>query len=183
VTEVLEQYSLPNVVLDPVLQSSNGYPLMADEAKNFLRESLLPRVDVITPNLDETAILLGIKSNSVAKMRRAAQTLSQQVSHDKPVAVLVKGGHLETDATDVLFDGQTWHNFTTPRLVTRHTHGTGCTLSSAIAALLAQNYALPEAVRRAKEFVTEAIRHAPGLGQGAGPLHHFFAYAPNSPTH
>lgn len=183
VIELLEQYSLPNVVLDPVLQSSSGYPLMADEAKNFLREILLPRVDVVTPNLDETAILLGIKPNSVEKMRIAAQALSQQVSRDKPVAVLVKGGHLETEATDVLFDGQTWHSFTTARLVTRHTHGTGCTLSSAIAAFLAQDYALPEAVQRAKKFVTEAIRHAPGIGHGAGSLNHFFAYAPISPTH
>lgn len=176
VAATMEQHALPNIVLDPVLRSSSGYPLIDDEAKQTLITRLLPLVDLVTPNLDEVEVLRGTKPTSADKMRDAAQRLSEQFSEKKTVAVLVKGGHLLGAATDVLFDGKGTHNFSAPKVDSRHTHGTGCTLSSAIAALLAQGCALPEAVQRAKEFVTAAIIHAPGLGHGVGPMNHFYRY-------
>lgn len=182
VLEILAQRTLPNIVLDPVLQSSSGFALMDEAAQKLLQEKLLPLTDVVTPNLDEIAVLLGKKPMTVPEMQTAAEQLSAQLSQYKPVAVLVKGGHLQHEATDVLFDGNTLYSFTAAKLSSRHTHGTGCTLSSAIAALLAQNCALPEAVQRAKNYVTEAIINAPNIGHGAGPLNHFYNYAAKSPN-
>ncbi len=181
VIEILAAGSLKNIVLDPVLQSSSGFALMDDAAQKLLLEKLMPLTDVVTPNLNEIEAMLGQKPNSVEDMQTAAEQLSDQLSQHKPVAVLVKGGHLQDEATDVLFDGNALHSFTAPKLSSRHTHGTGCTLSSAIAALLTQNCALPEAVERAKNYVTEAIINAPNIGHGAGPLHHFYHYAAKSP--
>ncbi len=182
VIELLTQHTLPNIVLDPVLQSSSGFALMDAAAQQLLRERLLPLADVITPNLNEVEELLGQKPVTVPEMQIAARQLSDQLSQDKPVAVLVKGGHLQNEATDVLFDGTALHNFTAAKIWSRHTHGTGCTLSAAIAALLAQNCELTEAVERAKNYVTEAIINAPQIGHGAGPLHHFYNYAAKSPS-
>ncbi len=174
VIEMLTQRTLQNIVLDPVLQSSSGFALTDDAAQKLLFEKLLPLTDVVTPNLHEVEVLLGRKPMTVQEMQTAAEQLSAQLSQHKPVAVLVKGGHLPHEATDVLFTGNALYNFTAVQLSSRHTHGTGCTLSSAIAALLAQNCALPEAVQRAKNYVTEAIIHAPNIGHGAGPLNHFY---------
>ena len=181
VATTIGQYSLRNIVIDPVLSSSSGYLLMGEEARKLLVEILMPMATIITPNLDEVEILLGRKPTSPTEMGAAARQLSQQVSarNKAPVAVLVKGGHLSDVATDVLFDGTDEHVFSAVKLATRHTHGTGCTLSSAIAALLAHGCLLPEAVQRAKDYVTEAIKHAPGIGRGAGPMNHFYRYAPN----
>ena len=181
VAAMITRFGLKNIVFDPVLRSSSGYALIEDEAKNALLETLLPLTDLITPNLDEVEMLLGTKPALPTEMSEAAQQLSRQLSAKKnaPVAVLVKGGHLPEAATDVLFDGKDIHVFSTAKIATRHTHGTGCTLSSAIAALLALGFELPEAVRRAKDYVTAAIQHAPGIGQGAGPMNHFYSYAPD----
>jgi hydroxymethylpyrimidine/phosphomethylpyrimidine kinase len=180
VTELIAQHDWQNIVVDPVLRASSGSALMEDEAKKSFLDLLLPCADVVTPNLDEVAALLGGRPTSLEEMKVAAQTLSAHLSRQKRVAVLVKGGHLPAEAIDVLFDGQQCHVFTTAKIGTRHTHGTGCTLSSAIAALLALGYELPEAVSRAKAYVTAAIQHAPELGKGAGPLHHFYRYASES---
>jgi hydroxymethylpyrimidine/phosphomethylpyrimidine kinase len=181
VIEILAQRNLKNIVLDPVWQSSSGFALMDDAAQTLLLEKLMPLTDVVTPNLDEVAVLSGRRPTTVAEMQVAAQQLSAQFSQHKSVAVLVKGGHLQNEATDVLFDGIALHNFPAARLSSRHTHGTGCTLSSAMAALLAQSCELTEAVERAKNYVTEAIMNAPQLGHGAGPMHHFYHYAAKSP--
>ena len=181
VIEMLAQQNLKNIVLDPVLQSSSGFALMDDAAQKLLLEKLLPLTDVVTPNLDEIAALLGSKPITVTEMQIAAAQLSAQLSQHKPVAVLVKGGHLPHEATDVLFADNMLYSFTAAKLSSHHTHGTGCTLSSAIAALLAQSCTLPEAVQRAKNYVTEAIIHAPNIGHGAGPLNHFYNYAAKSP--
>jgi hydroxymethylpyrimidine/phosphomethylpyrimidine kinase len=182
VSEILAERNLKKIVLDPVLQSSSGFALMDDAAQKLLLERLMPQTDLITPNLDEVSVLSGRKPTTVLEMQVAAQQLSAQFSRHKPVAVLVKGGHLQNDATDVLFDGIALHNFPAAKLSSRHTHGTGCTLSSALAALLAQGYELTEAVERAKNYVTEAIINAPQLGHGAGPIHHFYHYAAKSPS-
>ena len=157
------------LVVDPVMISKHGSPLMDTDARCALRKLLLPQAALVTPNLDEAAELSGMKVDSPAGMRAAAV----QIARLGAAAVLVKGGHLEGDAVDVLFHRGQFSEFTAPRLDTRHTHGTGCTYSAAITALLARGLALEEAVGTAKRFVTEAIRTAPGLGEGAGPLNHF----------
>jgi len=130
----------------------------------------VPRALLVMPNLDEAAALTGMEVKDVGAMREAAVRLCAMGAR----AALVKGGHLEGSATDVLYADGAWREFTAPRIETRHTHGTGCTYSAAITAALACGDKLENAVARAKEFVTEAIRQAPGLGRGrgCGPLNH-----------
>lgn len=180
VVEILEQFPLKNIVIDPVFQSTSGYALMNTEARQFLIEGLLPYADVVTPNLSETEVLLGVRCNSVEEMKAAARALSLQLSQKKQVAILVKGGHLNSGATDVLFDGENEIEFASSKLMSRHTHGTGCTFASAIASLLAQGNCLSNAIQEAKKFVRGAIQQAPGLGKGKGPMNHFFNYVPKS---
>jgi hydroxymethylpyrimidine/phosphomethylpyrimidine kinase len=129
---------------------------------------LLPNAFLLTPNLAEASILTGAEVRDVAGMRQAAENLAAK----GPRAVLVKGGHLGGDPIDILFQQGEWTEFTSPRIETRHTHGTGCTFSAAITASLGSGYDLHEAIRRAKRYITEAIRNNPGLGEGAGPLDH-----------
>lgn len=176
--EIIEQRKLPNVVVDPVIRSTSGFDLIDDEAARCLIERLLPLADVVTPNMAEAERLTGLEVKDLDAMKIAAERIHQMCRNVKTTresrgAALVKGGHLENEATDVLFDGREFQFFSAPKLLTRNTHGTGCTLSSAIAALLAQGFPLPEAIRRAKEYLTDALRSAPGLGRGAGPLNHF----------
>jgi len=156
------------LVVDPVLVSKNGTALLEAEGIQALETFLLPNAFLLTPNLEEAAILTGAEVRDAAGMRRAAQKLAAK----GPRAVLVKGGHLAGDPVDILFERGEWTEFTSPRIETRHTHGTGCTFSAAITASLALGHDLQEAVRRAKRYITEAIRNNPGLGEGAGPLDH-----------
>jgi hydroxymethylpyrimidine/phosphomethylpyrimidine kinase len=156
------------LVVDPILLSTGGAPLLAEEARTALLEHLLPRATLITPNLQEAAALTGLRVNDVESMREAARRLSERTG----AAVLVKGGHLEGDAVDILWDGVAFREYRAPRVETIHTHGTGCTYSAAITALLALACPLQEAVARAKTFITEAIRTSPGLGAGRGPVNH-----------
>ena len=156
------------LVVDPILLSSHGAPLLAEEARAALLEYLLPRATLITPNLQEAGELTGLTVADLPSMREAARRLHARTG----AAVLVKGGHLAGDAVDVLWDGRAWQEYGAPRIETAHTHGTGCTYSAAITALLALGKPLPEAVARAKQFVTEAIRTAPQLGGGNGPVNH-----------
>ncbi|HZT31522.1 MAG TPA: bifunctional hydroxymethylpyrimidine kinase/phosphomethylpyrimidine kinase [Bryobacteraceae bacterium] len=156
------------LVVDPVIISKHGRPLANGEAIAAIREQLLPRAALITPNLPEAEVLAGMPVLDLAGMHAAALRLHKAGAH----AVLIKGGHLAGAATDLLFDGGDWHEFPAPRLETPHTHGTGCTYSAAITASLAQGFSLAAAVARAKRFITEAIRTNPGLGHGAGPVNH-----------
>jgi hydroxymethylpyrimidine/phosphomethylpyrimidine kinase len=156
------------LVVDPVMVSKHGAPLLATDAVNALKTWLLPCTFLLTPNLEEAALLTGAEVRDIIQMRTAAKKLAEI----GPTAVLVKGGHLAGDATDVLFYQGDYREFTSPRVATRNTHGTGCTLSAAITASLACGYDLPAAVERAKRYVTAAIRSNPGLGAGAGPLDH-----------
>jgi hydroxymethylpyrimidine/phosphomethylpyrimidine kinase len=160
------------LVVDPVLASTSGAPLLETGALEALKTFLLPHVFLVTPNLAEAALLTGIKVQDLSGMRRAAERIAGM----GPQAVLVKGGHLGGDATDVLYHRGNYTEFTSPRIATRHTHGTGCTFSAAITASLAAGYVLEEAVRRAKRYITEAIRNNPGLGSGAGPLDHHASF-------
>jgi hydroxymethylpyrimidine/phosphomethylpyrimidine kinase len=159
------------LVVDPVMVSKHGSSLLADEACRALRELLMPRAFLITPNVPEAEALTGIPIRSVPDMRRAALRLRELGAQ----AVLIKGGHLDGDATDLLYDGETFREFSAERIDTRHTHGTGCTLSAAITAGLARRCGLADAVGRAKQFLDDAIRTNPGLGRGAGPVNHHVA--------
>ena len=156
------------LVVDPVMVSKHGLPLVEDAALAALAGDLLPRAYLITPNVPEAAALTAMEIHDLDDMRRAARRLHEMGAR----AVLVKGGHLGGTATDVLFDGTNFHEFASPRIETRHTHGTGCTYSAAIAAGLALGRPLPEAVAIAKRFIEQAIRTNPGLGHGCGPVNH-----------
>ncbi|MFJ3821398.1 bifunctional hydroxymethylpyrimidine kinase/phosphomethylpyrimidine kinase [Streptomyces nodosus] len=167
VAELLADVGAP-VVVDPVSVSKHGDRLLADDALDAVRTRLLPRATVATPNLDEVAELTGLRVTDGPGMRRAAARL---LSYG-PRWVLVKGGHLPGEAVDLLTDGQEEHWLRAPRHDNRHTHGTGCTLASAVAVGLARGLAVPEAVRRAKEYVTAAIAAGFPLGAGIGPVDH-----------
>jgi len=170
VREGIERHSLTPYVLDPVMVATSGDPLLAPDAVRAIERELLPLADLVTPNLDEARILAGIDVHDVDTMQRAARILVGRGAK----AALIKGGHLSGDeAIDVLDTGDSVHVFRHPRIHTRHTHGTGCTLSSAIAARLALGDALVDSVRHSLDFVHQAIEHAPGLGSGNGPLNHF----------
>jgi hydroxymethylpyrimidine/phosphomethylpyrimidine kinase len=169
VGECIEEYRLRNYVLDPVMVATSGDRLLDRDAEQTILEELLPRAALVTPNLDEAAILSGMPVGDERQMRRAAERLVERGAR----AVLLKGGHLRTaEITDLLFDGSEWREWRRPKLETRSTHGTGCTLSAAVAAGLAHGWPLAEAVEAALDFVRRAMASAPGLGSGHGPLNH-----------
>jgi hydroxymethylpyrimidine/phosphomethylpyrimidine kinase len=168
VARAAREFRFP-LVVDPVMVSKHGLPLLPEEAASAIRRDLLPVAALITPNLPEAEALTGSPVRTVADMRRAAMRICEMGAR----AVLIKGGHLEVDAADILFDGAEWHEFPAPRIDTRHTHGTGCTYSAAITAGLAAGLAMADAVGRAKRYIQEAIRTNPGLGHGCGPVNHF----------
>lgn len=167
VAEGLKKYHPPFVVLDPVMIAKSGDKLLQDEAIAALKEKLLPLATLITPNLPEAETLLERKITSLEEMKQAAQELSQQYG----IHVLVKGGHLQGEPIDVLSTGRIYSG---ERIETKHTHGTGCSLSSAIAAYLVRGEELETAVEKAKAYVQEAIRHAFPIGAGHSPIHHFY---------
>jgi len=156
------------LVVDPVMISKHGAPLMASDARSALVEKLLPCAALVTPNLHEAAALAEHPVRSPEDMEAAARRIHAGCG----AAVLVKGGHLEGEAADLLFDGSELRWYRGPRVDTPHTHGTGCTYSAAITACLAQGEPLQSAVGRAKRFIAEAIRTNPGLGHGSGPVNH-----------
>lgn len=157
------------LVVDPVMVSKHGHALLAADAVLALTTKLLPVTTLLTPNTEEAAALLGAKVKTVADARDAARRLAAL----GPKAVLVKGGHLEGDAVDVLFHDGLVTEFRAPRVDSTHTHGTGCTYAAAITAWLARGLELPDAVTRAKAWLTETIRTPPGVGHGIGPVNHF----------
>jgi hydroxymethylpyrimidine/phosphomethylpyrimidine kinase len=165
----IARHRLPNIVLDTVMVAKGGARLISDAAVAAMREQLLPLADLVTPNVPEAEALTGLTIRSVDDMRLAAR----QIADLGAKAVLLKGGHLEGAATDVLLTAGRIVELSASRIDTRHTHGTGCTLSAAIAARLALGDGLEDAVRAAKQYVTVAIRQAPSLGAGHGPLQHF----------
>jgi hydroxymethylpyrimidine/phosphomethylpyrimidine kinase len=168
VARAAEGWRIP-LVVDPIVLSTHGPALLAGDAVKALRDELLPRATLLTPNVPEAEALSGVRIAHDDDVRRAACRLRELGAR----AVLIKGGHREGNAADILFDGLEWREFAAPRIDTRHTHGTGCTYSAAIAALLARGEMLVNAVGAAKRFVHEAIRTSPGLGRGAGPLNYF----------
>ena len=167
IAELAAGFTFP-LVVDPVMISTHGTSLLAEDARQALRKKLIPLAALVTPNMPEAEALAGIKINDLDDMHQAAQRIQEMGAR----AVLIKGGHLAATATDLLVAGREWHEFPAARLETVHTHGTGCTYSAAITAELAKGTPLVEAVGRAKQFITEAIRTAPGLGGGFGPVNH-----------
>ena len=174
---------LPHVVVDPVMVAKSGDTLLGRDAIATLIEAVLPLATVLTPNLPEAGVLLNARAaDTVKEMQRMAERLRRLLRDDGRRFVLLKGGHLSGDATDLLFDGDRMIELTAPRIETRNTHGTGCTLSAAIAALLARGVEPVAAVRQAKQYLTEALRQADRLqvGSGHGPVHHFHAWWPRA---
>jgi len=172
--------ALPHVVVDPVMIAKSGDALLSADATSMLIEAILPLATVVTPNLPEAGVLLHRRAPAdLAEMRRAAEDLRRLLAPSGSRWVLVKGGHLSGDPIDVLYDGSRMIELPSKRIETRHTHGTGCTLSAAIAALLPQRDDVAQAVADAKRYVTAAIAHADVLQvgrttEGHGPVHHFF---------
>ena len=162
-----ERLSCP-LVVDPVMISKHGASLIAEEARQTLAQKLLPKAFLVTPNLPEASVLSGRVVDNPDGMRAAARTIADLGAN----AVLVKGGHLEGDALDVLYYEGRFEEFRAGRIDSNHTHGTGCTYSAAITAALAKGASLTEAVHSAKRFITRAIETAPGLGRGRGPVNH-----------
>jgi hydroxymethylpyrimidine/phosphomethylpyrimidine kinase len=168
VARAAERFAFP-LVVDPVMVSKHGLSLVSEDAIEAIRQELVPRAALVTPNVPEAETLSGVVIRGVDEMRRAAELIFAMGAR----AVLIKGGHLAGDAVDGLWDGVEWREFPAPRIATPHTHGTGCTYSAAIVAHLARGYALADAVAASKRFVQEAIRSNPGLGKGSGPVNHW----------
>jgi hydroxymethylpyrimidine/phosphomethylpyrimidine kinase len=164
----IDKYSIPNLVVDPVMRSKGGSHLLEDTAVVAFKALLLPRALLITPNLDEAAVLCGSTVDTIDSMKAACRAIHALGAKN----VLVKGGHLEGDCIDLLFDGADFYDYAGPRFSTKNTHGTGCTFSAAIATGLGQGMPLREAVARAKEYVSMAIRFSLPLGSGHGPTNH-----------
>ena len=180
VAAAIAELELPLVVVDPVLVSSSGERLLDEDGVRALCTELLPRARVVTPNIPEAEALSGRRIRSMDDAREAARRI-----HDMgAAAVIITGGHGWDEASglaaagvhivDLLFDGQVFVEFLTSRVDSRHTHGTGCTFASAVAAGLALGDTLPDAAARAQRYVAGAIAHAPGIGHGRGPLDHFW---------
>ncbi len=170
VADRLRAHRLANLVVDPVMVAKSGHALLRPEAVEALKRELLPLARVVTPNVPEAEVLVGHGVESDADVRRAAQEI-----HELGAAhVVVKGGHRSGPAIDLLYDGREFREYAAERIDTPHTHGTGCTFSAAIAAGLARGLTVPDAVGMAKEYLTEAIRHAEPIGQGRSPVHHFY---------
>jgi len=167
VSAAAAKFNFP-LVVDPVILTKHRAALLAADAIEALKTLLFPRAFLLTPNLEEAGMLTRTEVCDIAGMRKAAETLAAM----GPKAVLVKGGHLIGDAVDILFHEGKWLEFTSLRVNTQHTHGTGCTYSAAITASLAAGDDLCTAVGKAKRYITEAIRSNPGLGAGSGPVNH-----------
>lgn len=157
-------------VMDPVMVTTSGDSLIDEDARFFLKDELLPLTTVVTPNIPEAEHLLDEQIETLEDMQDAAREI---IIRFGPRAVLMKGGHIKGDAVDFLYDGSEMHTFSVKRIDTNNTHGTGCTLSAAMTAYLSQGASLIEAVEKAKEYITLAVRHSFDIGQGSGPTNHW----------
>lgn len=170
IADRLKTYGAKNIVLDPVMVATSGAKLISDDAVETLCEKLIPIATVITPNIPEAQILCGMSIETEEDMEEAARKIHENYG----CCVLLKGGHKVNDANDLLFDGKTAKWFYGERIDNPNTHGTGCTLSSAIAAGLAKELSLEEAVRQAKTYISGALSAMLDLGKGSGPMDHAF---------
>ncbi|MDR3601086.1 MAG: bifunctional hydroxymethylpyrimidine kinase/phosphomethylpyrimidine kinase [Desulfosporosinus sp.] len=170
IVEQLRNYAPQTIIVDPVMVSKSGYHLLNPEAEVTLIKELLPLAMLVTPNIPEAEVMTKMSISTLEQMEEASKIIYQMGAKN----VLLKGGHREDAAIDILYDGQEFRYFSSARIATKNTHGTGCTLSSAITANLALGYSLNEAVSLAKEYITIAIQHSLSIGKGAGPTHHFY---------
>jgi hydroxymethylpyrimidine/phosphomethylpyrimidine kinase len=168
VAEKIRQYAIAKLVVDPVMVAKGGMSLIREEAKRILVRELIPLALVLTPNIPEAEVLSGIRIATLDEMKRAARIIRDLGAG----YVVVKGGHLSGDAVDLLYDGRDFREFSSPRIETADTHGTGCTYSAAIATGLAAGKDVAEAVAGAKRYVSEAVRRAWRVGGGNGPTNH-----------
>lgn len=175
VAEKLQQWRIPKVVLDPVMVAKGGDRLLREDAVQALIKNLFPLVHIATPNLPEAEAICDFAIKDLEAGKAAARAIWEKgAGGNREFYVVVKGGHLEcSDATDLIFDGQSFTEYSAPRISSKHTHGTGCTFSAAICAELAKGASTLDAVQAAKEYITRAIEQAPHLGHGHGPLQHF----------
>ncbi|MBB6623668.1 bifunctional hydroxymethylpyrimidine kinase/phosphomethylpyrimidine kinase [Clostridium gasigenes] len=172
IVDTLKKYNPQYLVVDPVMISKGGYSLLKPEAKKNLIEYLIPMAYVITPNTLEAEEITGIKINNLDDMKEAGYKILEL----GPKYVLMKGGHLDGDAVDVLIGLDKFEVYREERLNIKNTHGTGCTLSSAITSYLALGKSIDESVKLSKEYITEAIRNSFDIGKGIGPVHHFYKF-------
>lgn len=170
IEEGIKKYGAKNVVLDPVMISKSGFNLLIPEAMEVLINKLIPLATIVTPNIHEAIAITGQNIIGIEDMEKVAKLIFKM----GPQNVLIKGGHLEDDAIDVLFDGNKITHFKSHRINTKNTHGTGCTLSSAITSNLALGYDVIESIAKAKEYITMAITHSLEIGKGVGPTNHFY---------
>lgn len=166
----LAYYQAKNIVLDPVMVSTSGSVLLEKEAISTLKEVLMPKVDLLTPNILEAELLAGIDIQNEDDMLRAAQKIYEEIG----TAILIKGGHNVNDANDLLYLGDKYQWFYGDRIDNSNTHGTGCTLSSAIASNLAKDYSIEDSIARAKQYISKALLANLNLGKGRGPMKHNF---------
>jgi hydroxymethylpyrimidine kinase/phosphomethylpyrimidine kinase len=169
VAEELKRFKVERLVVDPVMVAKSGDALLSEEARGTLKEILLPLAYLVTPNLPEASVLCGFPVKDLETMKEAAKVIRS----GGPRYVLIKGGHLEKEAVDLLFDGEGFERYEAPRLPNRNTHGTGCTYSAALATLLAQGLPVHDAVAEAKRFITRAISQGLNIGSGHGPTNHY----------
>lgn len=170
IAEKLKEKKAKNIVIDPVMVATSGAKLLKDDAINVLTNELLPLADLITPNIPESEILSGIKINDEKDMQKAGKIISEKYN----CACLLKGGHKINDANDYLYENKKGVWFKGKRIKNENTHGTGCTLSSAIAANLAKGYDMENSIKMAKEFLSNALLDMLDLGKGSGPMNHAF---------
>jgi hydroxymethylpyrimidine/phosphomethylpyrimidine kinase len=176
VAAAIDELELPLVVVDPVMMSKGGDPLLDADGVQALCAALLPRALVVTPNIPEAEALTRRAIRSLDDAREAARRIQGMGAS----AVIVTGGHAAgTEIVDLLFDGHRFEELRTPRIATRNTHGTGCTFASAVAANLALGHTLGDSALRAQQYVAGAIRHGPAIGHGQGPLDHFWQSGPD----
>lgn len=164
----IKEHRVTKLVVDPVMVAKSGHPLLREDARETLTTSLLPLATLVTPNLPEAEVLSGQHIATIGEMKKAAERIFAL----GPRYVLIKGGHMSAGALDILYDGQTFAEFRSRRIDTQHTHGTGCTLSAAIAAGLAKGRSVTDSVAAAKEYITRAIEGGLPLGSGHGPVNH-----------
>lgn len=177
VAERVKAHGIERLVVDPVMVAKSGDALLHESARDALVQHILPVAFLVTPNIPEAETLACMRISSAEDVRESARRIRGLGARH----VLIKGGHLEgADATDCLFDGEAFETFTTPRIPTKNTHGTGCTYSAAIAAYLAKGNNVRDSVRRAKDYLTQAILRSFPLGNGHGPLNHFWMLTPDA---
>jgi len=172
VANKIRQHRLMNIVVDPVMVATSGDLLIEKSAVAALRSKLVPLASVVTPNIPEAEALTGMKLGSAEDIKEAAKRIVKMGAK----TVLIKGGHLKGSAMDLFYDGKKFTALNAPRIGTKNTHGTGCTLSAAIAANLANGENIVAAVTNAKRYITDALRHSYRIGAGHSPVHHFYRY-------